>query len=231
MLLSVFLRVLDEAEMLPGCLRRLEGVADEVILVDSGSSDATVRIALDWGARVLRWKGGSASQEVLFTPEGPIYNLALDACQGDWVLLTAADERLCQRAMGQLRAFLAAAPQDNVALWGVHLVLPGHYARAWLSHIPGRLVRRTAFRFDPQAVMDQSFPLVGNGQVARPDMAILHHYYHNRHAKLERYYRLKGKPLDTVAEDIRREQAAADLAPWPSGCGPTCARCFLNGGS
>lgn len=232
MLLSVFLRVLNEAEQLPLCLRRLEGVADEVIVVDSGSTDNTAAIAREWGAQVIPWSGGSASPTVFFTPEGPMYNLALDACRGDWVLLTAADERLCPRAAAQMRDMLAACPEDNIALWGVHLALPGHYARSWVSRIPGRLVRRDpAFRFDPQAVMDLRFPLLGNGLVRDSDMAIIHHYYIDRHAKMERYRRLKGESVDDIPEAIHRELVAAMLSPWDGGrCGPRCERCLLGGG-
>jgi glycosyltransferase involved in cell wall biosynthesis len=230
MLLSVFLRVLNEAAMLPGCLNRLKNVADQIVIVDSGSTDATVAIAKEYGCKVIRWRGGSASDQTLFTPEGPIYNLALDACRGDWVMLLAADSRLCLRAAAQLRGVLESAEEDNIAFWGVHFLAPGYYSRAWLSHVPGRLVRRDPlFRFDPEAIRGQSFPELGNQRVLKADMALLHHYYYNRHAKTERYYRLRGKPLDTVDADICQEQAGAGMTMWPGDrCGPQCARCFLS---
>ena len=51
--LSLCMIVRDEAEMLPECLRSTGGVADEIIVVDTGSTDETPRVAREFGARVI----------------------------------------------------------------------------------------------------------------------------------------------------------------------------------
>ena len=49
--------VRDEEEMLPRCLAAVAGAVDEIVVVDTGSSDATIEIARSFGARVIehRW--------------------------------------------------------------------------------------------------------------------------------------------------------------------------------
>ena len=71
--------------MLPACLASVRDVVDEMIVVDTGSTDKTKLIAEQMGATVLdfEWIGLAAAR-----------NFALDASQGRWVLLLDADERL-----------------------------------------------------------------------------------------------------------------------------------------
>lgn len=77
--------VRDEAAYLDGCLVSLQGFADEVVIVDTGSRDATPEIARAHGARLFehRWTGDFAAAR----------NLALERASGDWILYIDADER------------------------------------------------------------------------------------------------------------------------------------------
>ena len=54
--------VRDEEEMLPRCLAAVAAAVDEIVLVDTGSNDATIEIARSFGARVIehRWSGSFA---------------------------------------------------------------------------------------------------------------------------------------------------------------------------
>ena len=85
-LLSATLIARDEEGFLPGCLASLEGVADEVVVTDTGSVDRTVEIARRAGARVFfhRWNGSFAEAR----------NAALEHARGDWILYIDADERV-----------------------------------------------------------------------------------------------------------------------------------------
>ena len=80
--LSVSLIVKNEARYLPGCLDSVRGLADEVVVLDSGSSDATVGLATAAGARVATRP---------FTSYGSQKQAALDLCRGEWVLSLDAD--------------------------------------------------------------------------------------------------------------------------------------------
>ena len=102
--LSLCMIVRDEADMLPGCLDSVSGVVDEMIIVDTGSTDSTPTIAADRGARVLRhdWQEHFAEAR----------NASLDAAGGDWILWLDADERLRRNEHDRLRRLIAEARAD-----------------------------------------------------------------------------------------------------------------------
>src|SRR5690606_29929897 len=83
---SAALIVRDEAAMIGGCLESLRGHVDEIVVVDTGSADATPQIVASYGARLLHheWNGDFSAAR----------NRALDAVSGDWILYIDADERL-----------------------------------------------------------------------------------------------------------------------------------------
>lgn len=85
-LLSAALIVKNEERFLAGCLDSLAGFVDEVILVDTGSTDATARIAADRGIAVdsFPWAGDFSAAR----------NRALDLSRGQWILYIDADERV-----------------------------------------------------------------------------------------------------------------------------------------
>lgn len=93
--LSLCMIVKDEEEMLPGCLEAIRGAVDEIIVVDTGSTDRTVEIAESFGARVLHfpWNGSFADAR----------NVGLDAASSDWVMYLDADEHLVPEDAAELR--------------------------------------------------------------------------------------------------------------------------------
>jgi tetratricopeptide (TPR) repeat protein len=87
--------VRDEEQLLPGCLESVRGVVDEIIAVDTGSSDATPEIVRAHGGVLLRhaWQDDFSAAR----------NVSLDAATGDWILWMDADERLRPQEHGRLR--------------------------------------------------------------------------------------------------------------------------------
>ena len=84
--LSLCMIVKDEAEMLPRSLAAARDAVDEIVVVDTGSSDDSVEIARSFGARVIEreWTGSFAEAR----------NASFDAAAGDWILYLDADEVL-----------------------------------------------------------------------------------------------------------------------------------------
>jgi glycosyltransferase involved in cell wall biosynthesis len=85
-LLSATLIVRDEESNLRDCVGSLDGVADEVVVVDTGSTDGSIGLARELGARVMShpWQGDFSEAR----------NVALEAAHGEWILYLDADERL-----------------------------------------------------------------------------------------------------------------------------------------
>ncbi len=98
-MLSLSMIVRNEEARLATCLASVKGFADEMVVVDTGSIDATVAIAEQAGARVeqMEWPGDFA----------PARNHALQYLKGDWVLVLDADEQLRPEVVPSLKALMA----------------------------------------------------------------------------------------------------------------------------
>lgn len=92
--------VRDEADYLADCLASIRGIVDEIVVVDTGSTDDTVAIASRFGARVFHfpWVDDFSAAR----------NFALDQSRGAWSLYIDADERLRPAD----RAYVEAALSD-----------------------------------------------------------------------------------------------------------------------
>ncbi len=101
--LSVCLVVRNEEKYLPRCLASVKDAADEIILVDTGSTDRTVEIARQFTDKVFKIKW----------PEdfGKARNFALDKASGDWVLFLDGDEELDSQSLPAMQK--AIEQKDN----------------------------------------------------------------------------------------------------------------------
>ena len=96
--LSACMIVKNEEEFLPQCLDSVKDVVDELIIVDTGSTDRTVEIAESYGARVYHhpWQGSFS--------EARNHSIKYATC--DWILQIDADEELEANDIPILRAAL-----------------------------------------------------------------------------------------------------------------------------
>lgn len=101
--LSLAMIARNEARCLARCLRSVRAIADEIIVTDTGSTDDTVKIANENGAKVSRfdWTNDFAAAR----------NFALAQATGDWILVTDADEWASETLAGEIRNFIAGQPQ------------------------------------------------------------------------------------------------------------------------
>lgn len=124
----------DEQEMIGDCLVSLK-FCDEVIVVDSGSSDDTPEIAKDRGARVVRTQGRDYSAW---------RNAGLKAAKGDWVLYVDADERvtpLLKKEIEHTVSSLEAKSAYAIPRQNIYLGREMHYG-GWGGDYVIRLFRR-----------------------------------------------------------------------------------------
>ena len=138
--LSLVMIVKDEEEMLPGCLAAVRDAVDEMIVVDTGSSDRTVEIAESYGAKVVRspWNGSFSDAR----------NVSLDHATGDWVLYLDADEHLVPEDASLLRGLLGRTWRE--AFYLVETNYTGvKESGSSVAHLALRLFRRRPeYRFE-----------------------------------------------------------------------------------
>lgn len=104
--ISAALIVKNEADVLAGCLESLAGAADEIVIVDTGSTDDTIEIARRFTDKVYKSELFNADTKLEDFHFGDARNEALDRCTCDWVLSIDADEVLHDTS---LRAHLGDA--------------------------------------------------------------------------------------------------------------------------
>lgn len=138
---SLAIITLNEARAIERCIASCRGLVDEVVVVDSGSTDGTQEIAAWLGARVVHRD---------FDSFGPQKNRAVELCTGDWVLNLDADEWLGDGLCAAIRAAVDAAPPD-CAGWAFprHNLICGRWPRfgGWRERRKFRLWRRGAVRW------------------------------------------------------------------------------------
>jgi glycosyltransferase involved in cell wall biosynthesis len=107
--LSIIVTTFNEADNIGRCLTSVQGLSDDVLVVDSFSTDATVAIARAHGARVTqRAYQGPAEQK----------NWAIPQARHEWVLLLDADEALTPELQDELTQLLAHdTPPTAAAYW------------------------------------------------------------------------------------------------------------------
>ncbi len=142
--------VRDAEQTLPAALASVRAQCDQLVVVDTGSRDDTVRVARDFGCQVgfFDWCDDFAAAR----------NAALDLMRTDWVFILDSDEVLADAGADALRLLAARAPGDT---WGVALfqrrVPPGHDVRGTpavpqarlFRHAPGRIEWRFALHEEP----------------------------------------------------------------------------------
>jgi glycosyltransferase involved in cell wall biosynthesis len=164
--LSVALITHNEAHNLDACLAAVRW-ADEIVVVDNGSADATRDIARAAGARVIEapdWPGF-----------GPQKNRAIDACTGDWVLALDADERVTPALRAEIERALARPAFDVYAL-PRRSTYAGRFMRhgGWWPDYVTRLFRRGVARYSPARVHES---LVTERPVGRLGEPLLHYSF------------------------------------------------------
>ena len=132
--ISACLIVRDEARLLPRCLRSIAGAHDELCVVDTGSTDATLEVARKAGARTLVFTACNGSDGKI-EDFAAARNAALALATGDWILQIDADEVLGSGAAARIRRH---SRRDDVA--SVMVAMRSGKV-GWLST---RLFRRTA---------------------------------------------------------------------------------------
>lgn len=192
--LSVVLITLNEAANLPRTLASI-GWAEEIVVLDSGSTDETEQMARAAGARFFSepWRGFAAQK-----------NAAIDRTTGDWILSLDADEELSPALIAEIQQLLA---QENPLQTAYKIPRLNHFLGAPLRHggyWPDpklRLFPRGTARFRERAVhetMETQLP------VAQFKGHLIHHCY----ASLDEYIEHMNRYSSAAARQLVAEGRA-----------------------
>jgi glycosyltransferase involved in cell wall biosynthesis len=129
--LSVAIITKDEAENLPDCLRSV-AFAEQIVVVDSHSSDSTVQIASDFGCEVFieAWRGFGLQKQ-----------FAVDHCRCRWALILDADERIPPETAMKIRDIVLNLSK---AIAGYSFPRKNFFQGRWIRHAgwwPDRVTR------------------------------------------------------------------------------------------
>jgi len=168
--LSVILITRNEESNLDDCLASLDGIAQQIVVVDSNSTDGTLEIANRYGALMAYpsdWPGF-----------GPQKNRALDLATCDWVLSLDADERLTPALKSEILTAINHSAQINCFAIPRLSWYCGRFIRhsGWSPDYVDRLFRRGTARFSDDMVHERLIP---NGTVAKLKNPMLHYSFMN----------------------------------------------------
>lgn len=193
--ISLCLIVRDEAENLARCLASVQGVVDEMIVVDTGSRDETPQIARRFGAKVVDfpWTGDFSAAR----------NVSLEQATGDWILYLDADEELMEEDRALLPSVVAQTDAEAILVQVINFVGDRVGEREITALAPRLFRRRPEYRFTGR-VHEQIMKAIQQqgGKVVSSPLRINHYGYLNRlvqkKAKAERNLELLRQQ---VAED------------------------------
>lgn len=133
--LSVAIISFNEEANIARCIEAVQSIADEIIVVDSFSTDRTVEIAQSLGAKVIQepWKGHIAQK-----------NSALDKCSSPWILSLDCDEVVSPQLRDSIVSTIADGKLEGYQLNRKTFFLGKWIEHAWYPDWKIRLIRRGA---------------------------------------------------------------------------------------
>lgn len=194
--LSVFITTLNNAHTLPTTLESVKW-ADEIVLLDSFSTDDTLNIAEQYGCKIFQHH---------FLGYGPQKQMALDHTTHRWVLLLDADEALSADLQTEMRALLARGlDYDGYAI-------PRQEQMFWQMNHPSTRLNCFLRLFDKQKGKMNNVPVHAapevNGRIGRMRAPFYHFGEVDVHTKVEK---INGYSTGLVVDKVARKQSAN---PW-----------------
>jgi glycosyltransferase involved in cell wall biosynthesis len=203
--LSACLITLNEEHNLPRALASLQGIADEIIVVDSGSTDRTASIAREYGAAFF---------ERVWTNYSEQKNFAAERAQSKWVFSMDADEELSGALQTSLLDWKKHEPQSSV----YEMARKTWYLGAWVKHsgwypdFQRRLYRRDKAQFS--GIIHEALRF--KGKPGRLHGDLLHYTvrsFAEHEQKVERYAALAAQQMYAAGERSWRS-AVWFATPW-----------------
>ena len=179
--LTVLIPCKNEQKNIRPCIEAARKVADEVLVADSGSTDETMAIAREEGARVI---------EREFVNYSDFKNWAIPQAAHEWVLIVDADERVTDELAAEIRGVLENPPADRDGFWILRRsFFMGHEIRhcGWNTDDVFRLIRRDVCRYRACRVHEEID--VDPRRAGRLKNRLVHYTYWSHDQYFDKYLR------------------------------------------
>ena len=196
--ISVILITKNEEANIRACLDSVRW-ADQIVVVDAGSTDKTLQIArtMTKSVFVRRWDGF-----------GPAKNFALKKCRGEWVFWIDADERVTEALASEIRKVVSSKELQQAAF---SVPRKAFFLGKWIRHsgwYPARVVR--VFRKGRGTFTDQKVHerLMVEGEIGELHSDLLH----NTDPTLQHYFEKFNRYTSLGAEELLVEKQRFSMA-------------------
>jgi glycosyltransferase involved in cell wall biosynthesis len=177
--LTVLIPCKNERKNIRLCIESLQGLADEILIADSGSTDGTLEI--------IREIGGCRVIEREYVSQADFLNWAMPQATHAWVLIVDADERVTERLAQDIRRVLENPPEHLDGYWvSFKCFFMGHPLTFARFNTPAvRLVRRDRCRYAACRVHAEI--AIPKQRAGRLKGKLLHYSYWSYDAYLRKY--------------------------------------------
>ena len=194
--LSVFITTYNNDRTLAACLESVKW-ADEIVMLDSFSTDATLAIGQRYGARITQHE---------FMGYGPQKQMALAATTHDWVLLLDADEALSPALQAEIRQLLQTGPVAE------GYEIPRQEQMFWRMYNPATRMNHYLRLFDKRRGNVDDMPIHAapkvQGRIARLKGPLYHYGETDIHTKVEK---VNAYSTGLVADKIKKQRWSIPL--------------------
>ena len=206
--LSIFIITKNEADRIGQTLKSIEGLANEILVVDSGSTDNTCEIAKQFGAKVI--------VNAPFPGYGPQKRYAEEQCQYDWILNLDADEVVSTDLFKEIVS-LFSTPHKMGKLYSVRIIdiLPHENSYRWYTYSkrPVRLYNRLYNQYSNSTVHDR-VKVTKNEKILKLKAPLLHYSVLSINhfvSKLERYAKMLATDYALKKRQVHPIRLATEL--------------------
>lgn len=173
--LSLCMMVKNEERTLAQCLESVCELTDDFIIVDTGSTDATLRIAAQYGARTIPF-------DFTVVDFAAVRNHAIERARGGWILMLDADETLDRESAAKIEGLVAL--NENV---GYFLERHNHLSdsqKSFTDYVVRLFPNRPNYRYRGRVheIIDTSI-LSGGGRLKKTEIRIHHRFSSDREAR------------------------------------------------
>jgi glycosyltransferase involved in cell wall biosynthesis/Tfp pilus assembly protein PilF len=184
--ISLCMMIKDEEEMLPRCLSSVKKYVDEIIVVDTGSTDNSVSIAESFGAKVYHhpWEEDFSKHR----------NQSISHATGDWFLILDADEEIIEGTGSLIKDAVGKKGVDSISFQVISLYAGGNKS----LHTQERLFRNHIGIHYEERIHNR---IAGSKVTCLCPVKVLHHGYNVQQEKAKRKHERRLRLLQREMED------------------------------